>query len=57
MDSSSNVNKSNDTMGEEIPFMYDIGMEDGTWVLTASMIIFTMQTGKNIILSMDFEHI
>lgn len=31
---------------EELAWMYDIGIEDATWVLTASMIIFTMQTGK-----------
>lgn len=39
---------SNVTMeeGEELAWMYDIGIEDASWVLTASMIIFTMQTGN-----------
>lgn len=31
---------------EEIPSMYDITLEDANWILTASFIIFTMQTGK-----------
>lgn len=31
---------------EELAWMYDIGIEDASWVLTASMIIFTMQTGN-----------
>lgn len=40
-------NSSNVTLEEEeLEWMYDIGIEDATWVLTASMIIFTMQTGK-----------
>lgn len=49
MDTSSNTNNSNNTMEKELPFMYDIGMEDSTWVLTASMMIFTMQTGKKVV--------
>lgn len=41
-------NSSNFTIEEEgeLEWMYDIGIEDASWVLTASMIIFTMQTGK-----------
>ncbi|XP_063706513.1 putative ammonium transporter 2 [Culicoides brevitarsis] len=38
-------NSSNVTEEKELPWMYDIGIEDATWVLTASFIIFTMQTG------------
>lgn len=36
---------------EEIPPMYDIGLEDANWILTASFIIFTMQTGMKTIFS------
>lgn len=36
----------NSTGTVEIWPPYDIGIEDSCWILTASMIIFTMQTGK-----------
>lgn len=36
-----------------IPGVYDLSVEDTNWVLTSSFIIFTMQTGKFIILFQD----
>lgn len=32
-----------------IPGVYDLGLEDATWVLTSSFIIFTMQTGFGLL--------
>lgn len=32
-----------------IPGIYDLGLEDATWVLTSSFIIFTMQTGFGLL--------
>ena len=38
----------------EIPAIYDMRLEDATWVLTSAFIIFTMQTGE---LSLTFRSI
>lgn len=33
----------------DIPAIYDMRLEDATWVLTSAFIIFTMQTGEFIL--------
>ncbi len=31
------------------PWIYDLSWDDATWILTASFIIFTMQTGTQVL--------
>lgn len=36
---------------EPLPWIYDISMEDTNWIITSSFMIFTMQTGKLILVN------
>lgn len=46
---SSNISDFNETdfqKENDIPSMYNITIEDASWIMTSAFIIFTMQTGN-----------
>ena len=48
MADSNNSNSSEPPGDQAGPWIYDLSWDDATWILTASFIIFTMQTGMTI---------